>query len=323
MSTTDGQRRRASAASTERVPALGSVWWEGERRAAVLDGDRVGVTALPGLDTALARGVAAEELRGHVERWTDRSAVRLDAPLRPPVVFCLGQTYGSHVREKAVAGHPADETPQAPEFFLKAGQTVRTPGEPFVLDPAHIEKLDYETELGVVIGREAFRVPAREALAHVFGYVVVNDLTARERQVRTASDGSRRMAADAAKNFAGATLLGDQVVPAGAVSDPGRLAVTTLVDDEVRQRDSTAGMLFTVAELVSWTSHLLPLLPGSVLATGTPGGTGWARDRRLGGTGTVPDGCSPGRYLRAGQRLVSRVEGLGQAALDIVAPRAA
>ncbi|MFJ6569738.1 fumarylacetoacetate hydrolase family protein [Streptomyces sp. NPDC091292] len=299
------------------LTGLGSVLVGGERRAAVLAGPRIGLTGLTGgLDAAIRAGI---DPRDAVVRWVDADTVTLDAPLRPEVVHCLGHTYASHVREKEAAGHTADEKPEEPEYFLRAGQTISTPGEPFRLDPAHIAKLDYETELGIVIGRRTSRVPAGEALAHVHGYLVVNDLTARERQIRTAADGTQRMAADAAKNFDGATLLGPAVTPAAAVPDPGALEVSTLVNGELKQSDTTAALLFSVAELVSYLSHFLTLLPGAVVATGTPGGTGWSTDGALGGTGLTPPGCTPARYLRAGDRLISRITGVGEARLEVTA----
>lgn len=149
-------------------------------------------------------------------------------------MFCLGQTYGSHVREKEVAGHPADDVPDLPEFFLKAGQTIAAPGVPVSIGATRIRKLDYETELGVVIGTEASFAAPEQALQHVFGYLVVNDLSARERQIRTASDGSRCMAADAAKNSDGATVFSETIMPASRVPDPGKLSVTTRVNEELR-----------------------------------------------------------------------------------------
>ncbi|MFJ6392931.1 fumarylacetoacetate hydrolase family protein [Streptomyces sp. NPDC091972] len=295
---------------------LASAWVDGARRAVVVDDDRVGVTPIPGLDAAVRGGF---DVAGAVTEWRDRCAVVLDAPLRPPVVFCLGQTYSSHVQEKEVAGHPADDHPELPEFFLKAGQTIAAPGRPLRLGPTRITKLDYETELGVVIGTQAHFVTAEQALQHVFGYMVVNDLSARERQIRTAPDGTRRMAADAAKNFDGATVFGETVVPAAHIPEPGSLAVTTHVNGELRQSDTTGALLFSVGELIAFVSRHLTLRPGDVIATGTPGGTGWSTDSELGGTGRTPAGCAPGRYLSAGDQVLSAIERVGHAVVDVTA----
>ncbi len=297
-------------------PAYASVVVDGARRAAVIEHDRVGLTDLAGLDVAIESG---KHLPDHVVRWVDRAGVTIDAPLRPPVFFCLGQTYDSHVREKEMTGFAAHVRPTEPEFFMKAGQTVLRPGAPFVLDPTRIRKLDYETELGVVIGRRADRVPVSAALDHVYGYLVVNDVTARERQIKVAADGSSRMAADAAKNFANATWLSTEVVPREAVTDLSGLAISTRVNGELRQQDTLASLLFDVAELVSYLSHLLPLQPGAVIATGTPGGTGWSMDTQLGGTGKIPEGCVPARYLEAGDEVVSEIEEVGRIVTRIVA----
>lgn len=297
------------------VSVLASAWVDGQRRAVVIEDERVGVSDVPGLDAAVAGGLDVPAL---VRRWVDLADVRLDAPLRPPVVFCLGQTYASHVREKSVAGFAADAPPREPEFFIKAGQTIATPGRPFRLDPRHITKLDYETELGVVIGARADRVSVADALDHVFGYLVVDDVTARERQIRIGPDGSARMAADAAKNFADATWFSSHVVPRGAVGDLGGLSLTTRVNGELRQDDTLSSLIFDVAELVSHLSHLLPLEAGAVIATGTPGGTGWSTDQELGGTGVTPQGCVPARYLRAGDVIVSEIEQIGSITTEIV-----
>ncbi|MFE2183547.1 fumarylacetoacetate hydrolase family protein [Streptomyces sp. NPDC059455] len=122
---------------------------------------------------------------------------------------------------------------------------------------------------------------------------MVHGLSARERQIRTAADRSRRMAADAAKNFDGATVFGETVVPAPQVSVPNSLAVTTHVNGELRQSDTTSALLFSVSELVAFVSRHLTLRPWDVIATGTPGGTGWSMDSELGGTGRIPVGCLP------------------------------
>lgn len=299
------------------APAYGSVIMAGGRYAAVLEPDRVGLTNFPGLDEAVGSG---GRLTDHVVRWVDRADVEIDTPLHPPVFFCLGQTYSSHVREKEMTGFAANVRPTEPEFFIKAGQTALRPGAPFELDSTRIRKLDYETELGVVIGRPADRVPVSAALDHVYGYLVINDVTARERQVRTASDGSTRMAADAAKNFAHATWLSPSVVPRELIQDLSKLTISTRVNNELRQLDTLDSLLFNVAELVSYLSYLLPLLPGTVIATGTPGGTGWSMDPELGGTGTTPAGCVPGRYLQVGDEVVSEVEEIGRISTRVVPP---
>jgi 2-keto-4-pentenoate hydratase/2-oxohepta-3-ene-1,7-dioic acid hydratase in catechol pathway len=283
---------------------------DGHRRAGILDGDEVFVTEVAGLDAALAGGRDLRSARGRRHRL---GALSLDAPLRPPVVFCCGQNFRDHLDEKA----PVEV--EEPEFFLKAGQTIAAPGEPAVLDPRVTAKLDYETELGVVIGRRGRHVARERALDHVAGYVVVNDLTARDRQVVVHADGSTGMALGPGKNFDGALRMAAWMTTADDVADPQRLALRTLVSGELRQANTTAAMIFDVMAIVAFVSRMLTLEHGAVIATGTPGGTGWGQDPELGGTGRTPEGCVPGRYLRSGDTVESEVEAVGRLAFDVTA----
>jgi 2-keto-4-pentenoate hydratase/2-oxohepta-3-ene-1,7-dioic acid hydratase in catechol pathway len=289
---------------------LATVLVDGAPHAGILDGERVLVTEAPGLGAAIESGFDFSRARGE---WLELADVRFDAPLRPPVVLCMGQNYRDHLDEKAPVDVPE------PEFFLKAGQTIAAPDDPIVLDPRVTAKLDYETELGVVIGRAVRAIPPAQALEHVFGYVVVNDLTARDRQVRPLGQGRFAAALGPGKNFDGSTRLAPWITPAVEAGDPHRLRLETRVNGELRQANSTRNMLFDVGELVSFLSQLLTLQPGTVIATGTPGGTGWGQDADLGGTGATPPGCKPGRYLAPGDRIRSEVERVGLLEFDVVA----
>jgi len=288
---------------------LASVVAGGERWAAVVEEDRAFVTEVPGLDAALAAAIDLESARGE---WRPLADVRLDAPLRPSVVFCAGQNYRDHLAEKAPV--EVDE----PEFFLKAGQTIAAPDDPALIERDVTEKLDYETELGIVIGRRGRRVNPSDALGHVYGYVVLNDLTARDRQVKVSADGRTTLSLGTSKNFDGSTRIAPWVTTADEVGDPGNLALTTRVSGELRQSNTTENMLFDVTELIAFVSRFLTLRPGAVLATGTPGGTGWGQDPELGGTGVTPPGCKPGRYLEAGDKVESEVERVGRLTFEVV-----
>ncbi len=282
---------------------LVSVLTNGTRYAGILDGERVLVTDVPGLDAAIEVGIQLNSTMGH---WYPLKDVKLDAPLRPPVVFCIGQNYRDHLAEKAPI------TITEPEFFLKAGQTVTAPDEPCTLDPVVTAKLDYETELGVIIGKVGRNIPASLALEHVYGYIVVNDLTARDRQVVIQGEGRYAMTLGPGKNFDGAARLAPWMVTADEISDPQRLGLTTRVNSEVRQFNSTKNMIFNVAETIAFLSRLMTLHPGAVIATGTPGGTGWGQDPTLGGTGQTPPGCVPARYLSSGDYVESEIEQVGR-----------
>lgn len=276
--------------------SLCTVVVDGERHAGLRQGDVVRIDPRPGgLDAVLAAGG-----RLRPDRDISADAAVFDAPLRPPVVYCVGQNYADHLAEKAPVHRPE------PEFFLKAGQTIAAPDAPAILDPRVTAKLDYETELGVVIGRPGRAIDVHRAMDHVAGYVALNDLTARDRQVVIHPDGSQSMALGPGKNFDGSTRMGAEMVAADEV-DIADLTLTTTVDGELRQRNTTANLISSIPEIIAFVSTLLTLPAGSVIATGTPGGTGWGTDRELGGTGRTPPGLAPARYLRPGQFVDGRI----------------
>jgi 2-keto-4-pentenoate hydratase/2-oxohepta-3-ene-1,7-dioic acid hydratase in catechol pathway len=290
------------------VRRLVSVIQDGERFAGVLDGDRLEVSDRPGgLDAIVAAGLGPSDIGG---RAVAVEEVTFDAPLRPPVILCAGQNYRSHLDEKA----PVEVN--NPEFFIKAGQTIAAPGDPFPLDHRLTSKLDYETELGVVVGKGGRFIPAAEAYDHVFGYTVINDLTARDRQV-VRENGHFGMALGPGKNFDGSTRMASVVVPVEEVEQPPARLLTTHVGGELRQSSNTSELIFDVPRIVEYLSGLLTLRSGTVIATGTPGGTGWGLDAELGGTAVTPPGCAPGRYLEPGDEVKSEIEGIGSICFSV------
>lgn len=289
---------------------LGSVLDSGQRRAAVFEDDQAYVAAELTLEEAIAGAVDLGAAEGS---WRPRSELELDAPLRPPVVLCSGQNYHDHLDEKATA------VPSVPEFFIKVGQTIAAPGEPCEWDARVTTKLDYETELGVVIGRRGRHIAAADALDHVFGYVTGNDLTARERQVKFTSCGDMFLDVGPGKNFDGATRLAASIVTADEVPDPQAVALRTRVNGEQRQSNTTANMIFSVAAIIEYLSTLLTLEPGTIILTGTPGGTAWGGDKELGGTKVTPPDCIRGGYLAVGDRVESEIESIGELDFDVVA----
>jgi 2-keto-4-pentenoate hydratase/2-oxohepta-3-ene-1,7-dioic acid hydratase in catechol pathway len=281
---------------------LVSIIQDGERFPGLIEGDRVHFSDRPGgLDSLIADGLEASAIGG---RTVGVEEAELDAPLRPPVILCTGQNYRSHLDEKAPV------KVKNPEFFIKAGQTIAAPNDPFPLDDRLTSKLDYETELGVVIGKPGRFIAAEQAYDHVFGYTVINDLTARDRQVLR-EDGHFGMALGPGKNFDGSSRMACGVVPAGEVEKPPSRRLTTHVGEELRQSADTSELIFNVPRIIEYLSSLVTLRPGTVIATGTPGGTGWGSDAELGGTAVAPPGCSPGRYLRPGDEVRSDIEGIG------------
>lgn len=280
---------------------LVSVLVGGQRRAGVLDREHVYVSGIPGLDAALAGDLRVDQAPG---RWWAVDEVVFDAPLRPPFLLCTGNNYVDHNDERTRI-----ETERM-EFFLKAGQTIAPPAEPVRLNPEFSRKLDQETELGIVIGKAARNIGVEAARQHIFGYVIVNDLTARDLQVRRRSDGMFAMDLGASKNFDGATRLNRSVLTADEVADPHALEIATRVNGQYRQLNNTANMINRIERIVSLFSKVITLQPGTIISTGTPGGTGWGQDATLGGNGRIPARCVAGAYLAAGDRVESCIQGM-------------
>jgi 2,4-didehydro-3-deoxy-L-rhamnonate hydrolase len=224
------------------------------------------------------QGVATGEPRPLAE-------VRLLAPVpRPGKIVCVGLNYRDHARETGQA------IPEEPVLFPKYHNSVVGPGAD-VLVPPEADKVDYEAELAVVIGRRASRVAKDDALDHVAGYACANDVSARSLQFRS----SQWLLGKAIDTF---LPLGPYLVTADEVPDPQALGIRCLVNDEVRQSSDTEQMVFGVAELVSFISRTIALEPGDLLVTGTPSGVGMAAD--------------PPRYLRPGDRMRVEIDGFGE-----------
>ncbi|MCZ4122355.1 fumarylacetoacetate hydrolase family protein [Streptomyces sp. H39-S7] len=258
--------------------------------------------SLPRLE-ALAQDGAGE--------WVALADVRVHAPLEPRQIFQSGANYRKHVVDLAVAHEPADGRPaeqvreqtaammdrrateDQPYMFIGLPSAVTGPYDDVVL-PAWCEKPDWELELVAVIGKPAHRVPVEEALSHIAGYTIANDLTARELVFRRDMP---EIGADwlRAKNAPGFTPLGPWIIPAASVGDPGSLQVTLELNGDTMQDESTKDMIFDVARLVSYASQTTPLLPGDLVLTGSPAGNGmhW------------------GRLLRDGDVMQGTVTGLG------------
>jgi 2-keto-4-pentenoate hydratase/2-oxohepta-3-ene-1,7-dioic acid hydratase in catechol pathway len=233
--------------------------------------------------------------------------VALLAPLVPPIILCAGSNYVDHNKEKAESPLKGKE----PEFFLKSPTCVIGPGQPILWDRRVTKKLDYEVELAVVIGKPGRHVPVENALDHVFGYTILNDVTARDRQVRV-KDGVTWYELGSSKNFDTSAPLGPCLVTADEIPDPQALALRTTVNGEVRQNNTTGSMKFGVQYLIHFFSTNLTLRPGMVISTGTPGGTGWASDPELGGVSYKRDDIvRPAGYLAAGDVIACSIEGIG------------
>lgn len=189
---------------------------------------------------------------------------REPAVLRPPAIIAIGLNYADHAEELGLEIHTE------PTIFPLLSNSLAADGATLTWSHKLTTQLDYECELGVIIGTAARDVSPEDALAHVFGYTVVNDMTARDIQFRE-QQWSR------SKSFDGFSPVGPVVVTADDIGDPQNLHITTTVNGKTVQDSSTANMIRTVAELVSYLSRGTTLLPGTLLSTGTPAGAGVSR----------------------------------------------
>jgi 2-keto-4-pentenoate hydratase/2-oxohepta-3-ene-1,7-dioic acid hydratase in catechol pathway len=234
------------------------------------------------------------------------SEVSLLAPvLYPRAVFCAGANYWDHAEEMARAqGQALDRTQRAtdPWFFMKtSAHSIVGTGAPVKL-PEKSRRLDWEAELGVVIGRRAHEIPVERAIEVIAGYTIVNDLSARD--LMTRPDRPVAMLYDwvGQKCFDGAAPMGPWITPAAFVKDCGNLSIKLWVNDTVKQSSNTRQLIHSVAEQICWLSHQVTLLPGDVIATGTPAGVGMAR----------------GEYLERGDQVRIEIECCGELITSIV-----
>ena len=226
---------------------------------------------------ALQEGASAANRRTPIER------VRLAPPVTDPEkIICLGLNYSDHAAESG------QEPPQSPLWFGKFANSLIGSGDEIVLPAAHPEYVDYEAELALVIGREAHRVRAEDALSHVAGVMPFNDVSARDLQLQNPLWTSGK----AIDTFA---PCGPALVSLDEVPDIQELTLRTRVNGEVLQQGSTSRQIFGAAETVAWLSRTITLRPGDIIATGTPAGVGAAQ----------------GRFLRSGDLVEVEVEGLG------------
>jgi 2-keto-4-pentenoate hydratase/2-oxohepta-3-ene-1,7-dioic acid hydratase in catechol pathway len=184
-------------------------------------------------------------------------SVRLLAPLQPGKIVCVGLNYAAHAKE-----HNA-EVPDIPLIFLKPPSTVIGPGETILLPPQS-QQVEHESELGVVIGKRGRRIPPEEAMDHILGYTIANDVTARDLQYR---DGQWTRG----KGFDTFCPLGPWIT---TEFDPADALITCHVNDEMRQMASTRDMIFSIRQLIAYVTSVMTLEPGDLLLTGTPAGVG-------------------------------------------------
>jgi acylpyruvate hydrolase len=263
-------------------------------RAARVDGEDLLLLAFEDVGAVLASGDDwRERTLGGEERVSAASADFAPVVPRPEKIFGIGLNYAAHAAE---ANLPL---PQHPVVFGMYWRCLLGPHDDLVL-PANSEMTDWEAELGVVIGTPIRHGDTDEAAAAIAGYTIVNDVSMRDWQRRTGQFLQ-------GKTFEASTPSGPYLVTPDEVDDARDLSITCTVDDDVMQDARTSDLVFKPAEIVAYLSQILTLIPGDLIATGTPGGVGGGR--------------RPQVYLREGQVMDTRIEGLGQQRNRCVAAR--
>jgi 2-keto-4-pentenoate hydratase/2-oxohepta-3-ene-1,7-dioic acid hydratase in catechol pathway len=219
--------------------------------------------------------------------------VKLLAPIPRPAknVFCVGRNYVDHVKEGASAGLASGELPKVPQFFTKPPTAVIGPGAAIRIGPELTAELDYEIELGVIIGTGGRDIPPGAAFDHVFGYTIINDISARDLQ-RSHGQWFKGKALDSS------CPIGPWIVTRDEIPSVEELALTLTVNGETRQHARCSQMIFDVPTLIASLSSGLTLEAADIIATGTPAGVGFS--------------FKPPRFLDDGDVVVARIAGIGQ-----------
>jgi 2-keto-4-pentenoate hydratase/2-oxohepta-3-ene-1,7-dioic acid hydratase in catechol pathway len=267
----------------------------GRRHVGYLDQDQAHVQICDLDPVDAERGVLAliDGSPARAARQLSLSDVRLEAPIPRPRrnIFCVGKNYFEHAHEFARSGFDSSggAVPEAPIIFSKVPECVIAPDEAIRFDPAVTSAVDYEAELAVIIGRGGRGIPAERALAHVWGYTIVNDVTARDLQGRH----KQWLLGKSQDTFC---PMGPWAVTADEL-DPADTRVRCWVNGELRQDASTAQLIFDVPTLIATLSAGITLLPGDIIATGTPAGVGI--------------GFDPPKYLQSGDRVRIEIQPIG------------
>jgi 2-keto-4-pentenoate hydratase/2-oxohepta-3-ene-1,7-dioic acid hydratase in catechol pathway len=263
-------------------------------------GELIGIGGA-GFDSVLSVIAGGADAMDRVGRWLknapsgepfDPARTRLAAPVpRPPKIICIGLNYRDHAAESNLP------IPETPTVFAKFQTAVTGHRHPIVL-PKNSAKPDYEAEFAVVIGQGGRHIPEERWREHVFGYTMVNDVSARDFQMAT----TQWMIGKTFDTFA---PIGPAIVTADEIADPHNLDISLTLSGEVMQSSNTRHLIFGVPKLIAYLSSVFTLEPGDMISTGTPGGVGFAR--------------KPPRWLKPGDEVVVRVEGLGELVNPVVA----
>jgi 2-keto-4-pentenoate hydratase/2-oxohepta-3-ene-1,7-dioic acid hydratase in catechol pathway len=210
----------------------------------------------------------------------------MQAPIPRPFrhIICLGKNYEEHAKELL------GEVPKAPVYFTKTACPAMGDGAKIPLHEHLTQKVDYEVELAVIIGKTAAKVTPQAAEEVIFGYTILNDITARDLQ-------AKHEQWFLAKSLDGFAPLGPHIVTRDEIPNPAALTIKSHVNDELRQSSTTANLIFTIPQIISNLSQALTLHPGDIIATGTPAGVGHA--------------LSPPQYLKPGDKVKCEIENIG------------
>ena len=231
----------------------------------------------------------AEDAAGNATRQVPFE--RILAPLRPPKFLCIGLNYRDHATESNMA------LPKTPVVFTKFENSIAGPGDTVVLPKASTQP-DYEAELAIVIGKGGRNIPADAWPEHVFGYTIVNDVSARDIQLATSQW-------SLGKSFDTFGPMGPAIVTLDELGDPHKLAIKLEIGGEYLQDSNTDELVFKTGELIAYLSSIMTLSPGDLISTGTPAGVGLGR--------------KPQRWLQPGETMTVEIEGIGKLTNPIVA----
>lgn len=258
-----------------------------------------GELALSRLRDALS--AASDEQLRRAGALHELASVHLLAPIPRPRknIFCLGRNYVDHALESTLARSDKGEVPEDPIFFTKATTTVNGPFDDVPMDPAISDEMDWEGELGVIIGRAGKNIPAGQALDYIFGYTVLNDVTARDLQ-------TKHKQWFKGKSLDGACPMGPWIVTRDDIPDPHTLDLRVRVNGVLKQEANTRLLIFNLPAIIEVLSIGLTLEPGDIIATGTPAGVGFAR--------------KPPEYLHPGDVVETEIDGIGTMRNRIAGP---
>ncbi|HEV7252784.1 MAG TPA: fumarylacetoacetate hydrolase family protein [Mesorhizobium sp.] len=231
-----------------------------------LEGEEVADLSSLGLDMrAVARGGADVLTRlretAQVAERVPLTEVRLQAPIQPGKVLCSGVNYKGHADE-----NPNAKMPEEPFFFAKLPSSISGPEDP-IQKPARLQQLDYEVEFAAVIGRRLYRAEESEVMPAIFGYTLLNDVSARDVQFK---DNQITLG----KNFSGFAPIGPCILTSDELSDPNDVRLRTRLNGRTLQDGNTSDWLFPLPRLIAFLSEVMPLEPGDIVTTGTPAGVG-------------------------------------------------